>query len=198
MKKKMILAIFIPIFSFLFSNNQSINFNIFKPIEVENNLKLDSYLGLWHQVATSYSTLFFGTGPKYTSVSAFYNKINSLPNTTNISVFNFGINSNYKPTDIYGFSYSDVNENPSKRKVKFDRVVFEGSYWIVKLGPIINNSYQYAVISGPLNSFFATRFSLYVLARNRDIYNQTYKHEVKDWCYKNGFIFPWNKYVDTY
>ena len=53
----------------------------------------------------------------------------------------------------------------TKRKVKFDGLFFEGSYWIVKLGQIKNDQYQYAIISGPLTSFVGTRFSLYVLAQ---------------------------------
>ncbi len=192
------LSLLIPIFSFLFMNNETNNFNFLKPIEVEKKINLTKYIGLWHQVATSESTSLFGTGPKYTKVSAVYHSINSQPNFTNISVFNFGFDSNNNFTEIHGFSYSEPNEIPTKRKVKFDKVIFEGSYWIVNLGPIHNDYYQYAVISGPLTSFFGTRFSLYVLARNRSEYENLYKQEVKDWCYKNGFIYSWNRYIDTY
>lgn len=195
----MLCTFLIPIFGFLITNNETINSNILKPIKVvnESEFDLDKYIGSWYQVATSESTSLFGTGPKFTGVSAFYDKIISLPNTTNISIFNFGFDSNRRPTSIQGFSYSDTNENPAKRKVKFDNVFFEGSYWIVRLGPEVNDYYQYAVISGPISSYFGTRFSLYVLARDRDKYSQFYKQEVKDWCYENGFIFPWNKYIDT-
>lgn len=195
MKKIMVLTLLIPFFSLLINNTNDF---FFKPIDVEKKLCLKCYLGLWHQVATSESTTLFGTGPKFTKVSAIYHPIKSEPNTSNISVLNFGFDSNNSFSQIEGYSYSPPNELTTKRKVKFNSVIFEGSYWIVKLGPIIKNDYQYAVISGPLTPFIGTRFSLYVLARNRTEYDYLYKDEVKNWCSQNGFIYPWNKYIETF
>ena len=67
----------------------------------------------------------------------------------------------------------------------------------MKLGPIINDTYRYAVVSGALTKFFGTRFSLYVLARDRAEYNAKYEEEVKQWCKDNGFKFFWNRYIRT-
>ena len=122
MKKMPLLTLLIPIVSLLFNKS-----NPLLPILVEKNITLDSYMGLWHQVGTSESTTLFGTGPKFTKVSAFYNVIKSQPNTTNISVFNFGFDTHGSFTEIHGFSYSEPNELPTKRKVKFDGLFFEGS-----------------------------------------------------------------------
>lgn len=163
------------------------------PIKSEKNITLSNYLGLWNQVATSRSTKLFGTGPSFTNVMAYY----ELLNTTNISVYNSGYKENKKFTSISGYSYV-TGKSQTKRKLHFTGVPFEGNYWIVKLGPIQNNMYSYAIVSGALNSFFGTRFSLYVLARNKEEYKLKYEKTVKKWCKQNNFIYFWNKYIPTY
>ena len=81
----------------------------------------------------------------------------------------------------------------TKRKLHFDNVPVDGNYWIVKLGPIVHNQYQYAIVCGPLTSIFGTRFSLNVLARDRLTYYDVYEKEVKQWCLENGFVMKWNE-----
>ena len=65
----------------------------------------------------------------------------------------------------------------------------DGNYWIVKLGPVNNEKYEYAIISGALNNWFGTRFSLYVLARNRNKYTKMYEEEVMKWCKSNNYKY---------
>ena len=162
------------------------------PIETEKNITVSSYLGLWNQVATSRSTRLFGTGVSFTNVSAYYN----LLNNTNIGVYNSGYDQDHNFTSISGYSYVQ-GKLQTKRKLHFDGGSIDGNYWIVKLGPIINNSYSYAVVSGALTSFFGTRFSLYVLARDREEYKLKYETKLKKWCRKNNYIYFWNKYIPT-
>ena len=174
--------------------------NIFKsnfPIKTVDDVDLTLYTGKWYQVATSLSTKLFGTGIKYSNVSAIYKCLDKCK-YNNISVLNEGYNEEKKYVRIKGYSYCEDNEIASKRKLHFDSVPFDGNYWIVKLGPIINNKYEYAVISGPISKIIGTRFTLYVLCRNINSYILNYEEEVKVWCSNNGFIFPWNKYVKTY
>lgn len=174
--------------------------NIFKsnlPINTVEEIDLSSYTGKWYQAATSRSTKLFGTGIKFSNVTATYNCIDNC-STNNITVLNEGYNENKDHITIKGFSYSENNEVPSKRKLNFEGVPFEGNYWVVKLGPILNNKYEYAVVSGPLSKLFGTRFSLYVICRNIEDYKLKYEDEVKKWCNNNGFIFPWNEYIKTY
>ena len=85
----------------------------------------------------------------------------------------------------------------TKRKLHFDKVPVDGNYWIVKLGPELNNKYEYVVISGPLTDSFGTRFSLYVLARNRKNYQLKYENQVKEWCKTNNYKYYWNRYIET-
>lgn len=174
--------------------------NIFKsnlPINTVEDIDLSSYTGKWYQAATSRSTKLFGTGINFSNVTATYECVNNCSDN-NITVLNEGFNEQKKYVHIKGYSYSEQNEIPSKRKLNFEGVPFEGNYWIVKLGPLVNNKYEYAVVSGPLSRLFGTRFSLYVICRNIEDFKLKYENEVKDWCSNNGFIFPWNKYVKTY
>lgn len=171
--------------------------SFFKPIPVEENLSIDSYLGRWYQVATSRSTKFLGTGTDYRNVTAEYElSVNANLEKDVINVFNYGIDGNGNYTSIKGYSYT-IGKQPTKRKVHFDGVPVDGNYWIVCLGPKKNNQYQYAIVSGPITTWFGTRFSLYVLARNINEYKTLYEKQVKKWCNENGFIYYWNQYVST-
>lgn len=186
------IAKFLKLFSIF---NISVPVNFFRnilPIKVEPTIELDYYLGNWTQVATSRSTKLFGTGVDFRNVSADYQFLN----TNNISIFNCGLNEHKNYTSIKGYSYSE-DKLATKRKVHFEGVPMEGSYWIVKLGPVKNGQYQYAIVSGPLTPWVGTRFSLYVLARDTQDYLNTYESEVVDWCQDNNFIFFWNQYVRT-
>ena len=162
------------------------------PIKTEPNVDVKSYLGLWNQVATSRSSALLGTGIRFTNVTARYDILNN----SDISVYNSGFNKNNNYTSIQGYSYV-TGKSQTKRKLHFEGVPVDGNYWIVKLGPIIENKYDYAIVSGPLSNNFATRFSLYVLCRNKSRYKKLYDKEVRNWCKENGFKFWWNKYIET-
>jgi lipocalin len=162
------------------------------PIKTEPNVDVKSYLGLWNQVATSRSSALLGTGIRFTNVTARYDILNN----SDISVYNSGFNKNNNYTSIQGYSYV-TGKSQTKRKLHFEGVPVDGNYWIVKLGPIKENKYRYAIVSGPLTPLFATRFSLYVLARNRKEYEENYEKDVKQWCQDNNFRFFWNKYIAT-
>jgi len=101
-------------------------------------------------------------------------------------------------TFISGYSYVKKHAKDAQRKLHFDGVQFEGSYWVVKLGPINKDGlYDYAVVSGPLTPWWGKTYALYVLAREPDVYKALYEEEVKDWTKRHGFRWYWNKYVKT-
>lgn len=167
--------------------------NLF-PIPVVSSVDLKKYIGKWHQVGTSRSTKLFGTGVDYYNVTATYELQKEYNN--NITVLNEGYNSNEDFENISGYSYCNNNDIPAKRKVHFTGVPVDGSYWIVKIKEA-QYQYEYAIVAGPLTRWFGTRFSLYVLARDRKIYKEKYEAEVKEWCKTNGFTNWWNCYVPT-
>ena len=161
------------------------------PIQTEPIININAYLGNWYQVATSRSTALLGTGIDYYNVQAEYGLCSK-----GISVFNSGYQSNGNYTYIEGYSYVE-GDKETKRKLHFEGVPVDGNYWIVKLGPIKDNEYQYAIVSGALTTKIGTRFSLYVLARNRTDYANLYEGLVTQWCKDNGFVLYWNKYIGT-
>ena len=180
-------------FTFICSYINDLNAKQITPV---SNIDLSYYTGKWFQVATSRSTKLFGTGIDFKNVSAEYKCLDECSNNI-ISVYNEGLNKFDKHVSISGFSYCKNNSMPSKRKLIFENVPFEGNYWIVKLGPVVNMKYDYAIVSGPLNNFFGTRFSLYVLCRDVKKYKENYEEEVREWCKNNGFKFWWNEYIKT-
>ena len=101
---------------------------------------------------TSRSTGIQGTGIDFSGVEAVYTP--KRGDNSVILVTNRGYNGDFEYVEIKGEAYAPDPAIPGKRKVRFNRIPvgIEGDYWIVKLGPIMNNQYEYAVVSGP--SFF--------------------------------------------
>jgi len=172
------------------------NLSMFEPIQVEKNITLEYYTGKWYQAATSRSTGLFGTGIDFKNVTAEYQCIGNC-DANNISVYNQGLDSEGNYRNISGYSYIEDNQESGKRKLKFYSLPFIGNYWIAKLGPIIDNQYQYSIVAGPISTIFGTRFSLYVLCRDLDQFRDLYQNKVINWCQNNGFNFYWNEYVST-
>ena len=56
-----------------------------------------------------------------------------------------------KPRDILGHAYVPNSNEPGKLKVHFDVPPTEGDYdyWIIKLGPVIDEKYDWVVVSEP-------------------------------------------------
>ena len=54
-------------------------------------------------------------------------------------------------------------------------------YWVIKIGPIENEEYQYSVVSDPY------KLGLYVLVRNVEEYYELYNDEVMLFLNDTGF-----------
>ena len=168
-----------------------------RAIDVVTDVDVEAYVGLWYQTATSRSTAVFGTGVDYSCVTATYACAEGDCTANNITVLNEGLDAEGQYKSISGFSYCEDGAPAAKRKVHFNGVPFDGSYWIVKLGPVVDGKYDYAVVSGPLTDFAGTTFTLYVLARDPASYEANYEEEVMAWTEANGFDWYWNRYVKT-
>ena len=86
--------------------------------------------------------------------------------------------------DITG--YAVLTENPGQLMVYFSGNV-PAPYWVVKIGPVIEDEYQYAVVSDPYE------LGLYVLARNVTQYYDLYDDEVLEFLDENSFTSLYNK-----
>ncbi|CAH1773487.1 unnamed protein product, partial [Owenia fusiformis] len=143
--------------------------------------KLDAalYIGRWYQMYTNKQATTF-TGQDQHCTSATY----QLKDATTITVLNSGkIGS---PTgrwsQITGYAEQvNATGDPGKFALHLQYVPFTGSYWIIKLGPVINNQYAYSVVTTNDGG------QLYVLARNKDTFKDLYEKEILEFCKEKEF-----------
>lgn len=147
-----------------------INFFTDSLSDTVSDLDLEKYQGRWYQI---YGNNFDQLFEKFsTCITADYTLI---PNG-NVSV----LNSQYEKTkgteQIRGYAYYAKNSNPKiypgELTVHLDGVPYDSPYWIYNLGPVIDNQYQWSIVSDPL------KLSLFVLARDVDIYYDKYDTDV--------------------
>lgn len=141
-------------------------------------LDVNSYLGHWYQVyGAPTNAIFQGYG---TCITADY----GLLDNGQVSVLNTQLNKNMEYESINGYAYYKDDSEPGKLTVKLDGVPVDSPYWVVKLGPVTNNEYQYSIITTP------SGVSLWVLTRDILNFSKYYEEEVTQFL--NDFNF---KYV---
>lgn len=146
------------------------------PITI-NELNINSYLGHWFQVyGAPTNTIFQGYG---TCITADY----GLLDNGYVSVLNSQLNKNKEIENINGYAYYKNISEPGQLTVHLDGVPVDSPYWIVKLGEIIDNQYQYSIITTP------SGISLWVLTRDIEKFNELYQYEVKDFLNKYNFKY---------
>lgn len=157
------------------------------------NINLNAYLGKWFQFSTNLVTSLFGPGPFSYCITAEYGL---EKDGKTLSVKNRALNLDLKNINgIDGICYSQNNNCDGLRKVKFPGIPIDGEYIIAKLGPIINNQYNYAIVLGPLPFIGRNIFgdinpnttALYVLCRDPQEFKNNYFCEVSDWLISKGF-----------
>lgn len=142
-----------------------------------NELDVDKYLGNWYQVyGAPTNVIFQGEGKCLTAQYG-------LLNNGYVSVLNSQINSKNKLEQISGYAYYKNTSEPGKLSVHLDGVPVESPYWVVKLGEVINEQYQYSIISVP------SGISLWVLARDINNFYDKYDKEVKQYLDSNNFKY---------
>ncbi len=127
-----------------------------------SNLDLNSYIGEWYEV---YEDNFDKTFQNGKCVKAFY-KLNE----NNVSVLNTQIKDN-KIDSINGYAFYKEGDSGGYLTVQLDDLP-EAPYWVIELGPIKNNLYDYAIVSDNI------RLSLFVLARNVSTFFNLYDEKV--------------------
>jgi lipocalin len=142
-----------------------------------NELNISSYIGHWFQVyGAPTNNIFQGYG---TCITADY----GLLDDGYISVLNSQLNKNKELEQINGYAYYKNSSEPGQLTVHLDGVPVDAPYWIIKLGDIVNNQYQYAIITSP------SGISLWVLTRDLDSFKQFYEEEVEDFLNDNNFKY---------
>lgn len=136
---------------------------------------LNKYTGKWFQVyANPFS--FYVTENGGSCITADYQLLDS----SSISILNSELVKG-KPRSIQAIGTVIHLDEPGKLTVKFEGVPFNGTYWIYEVGPIVDNQYQYSIVSDDKQS------SLFVLARNIDQYQAMFAPKLEDTLLHLGF-----------
>ena len=149
----------------------------YSPVDV---LDVEKYMGRWYQVCKNkFDMTFQGDG---TCAVADYAYVN-----TNITVLNSQIDSDGTVNQIRGFAFYQHGNSGGELTVTLAGVSREAPYWVIELGPIINEQYQYSIVSDD------KRISLFVLARNISEYYTKYAERVQISLENYGFTNSFNK-----
>ena len=142
-----------------------------------SDINLSGYLGHWYQVyGAPTNTIFQGYG---TCITADY----GLLDNGYIDVLNSQLNENKEIEKINGYAYYKNASEPGQLTVHLDGVPVDSPYWIVKLGEIVDEQYQYSIITTP------SGVSLWVLTRDINEFNELYDNEVKEFLEEYNFKY---------
>jgi apolipoprotein D and lipocalin family protein len=136
----------------LLSFGNAVSSQTYQPI---TSLNLDAYLGRWYQTYTNLGFILLELGAKCTTAD--YTKTAD----GNVAL----VNQSRPPLipQIFARTTGFAVQNPSGvqgaftvaqqylKEIDEDDVKYEapGNYWIIGIGPIVNNQYQWAVVSNP-------------------------------------------------
>ena len=144
------------------------------------SLDLPMYMGTWYQVyKDKFDNTFQGGG---TCAVAEY----SLT-TTNVTVLNSQIDKNGNVGQISGYAFYENGNSGGQLTVDLDGVPVSSPYWVIEIGPIVNDKYEYSIVSDD------NRLSLFVLARNVSRYYNMYDDIVQQHLLEYGFTNIYNK-----
>ena len=145
--------------------------------DVVSKVSVPSYLGHWKQIYQAPTNVIFqGYG---TCITADY----GLLDNGNINVINTQLDENNEIEQITGYAYYKNASEPGKLTVHLEGVPVDSPYWIVKLGEIVDNQYQYSIITIP------SGVSLWVLVRDIDVFMKYYNKEVLDFLEQYDFKY---------
>jgi hypothetical protein len=140
-------------------------------------LDVNEYTGHWINIyAAPTNYIFQGYGK---CLTADY----GLLDNGNISVVNRQLNKNDQVEIISGYGYYTNSSEPGKLTVHLDGVPVDGLYWVVKLGEVVDNQYQYSIITTP------SGISLWVLARDLNSFYKLYNDEVSEFLDEYNFNY---------
>ena len=155
---------------YIFANSKSLP-------AVISEINVPSYLGHWKQIYQAPTNVIFqGYG---TCITADY----GLLDNGNINVINTQLDENDSIEQISGYAYYKNASEPGKLTVHLDGVPVDSPYWIVKLGEVVDNQYQYSIITTP------SGISLWVLVRDIDVFMKYYNTEVEDFLHQYDFKY---------
>ena len=129
------------------------------------------YVGTWYNVYADLavvSTIQLGGH----CVTATYAPVPNSP--LNVTVLNWERKWSVTgtPNTVSGYAYASNASEVSKLTVYLKGPNFGAPYWVVAVGPVFNEQYEYAIVSDPFRLF------MWVLTRNVTRFNEQYDAEV--------------------
>lgn len=144
-----------------------------------DEVELTKYMGKWYQMyGDKFNKIFQGNGHCST---ADYN----LLEDGRVSVLNKQLDENDELDAIPGFAYYSEGDCCGYLTVEL-KGTKPAPYWILELGPIVEDNYEYSIVSDNL------ALSLFVLARDVDTFYKLYDEDVQKALQEFGFTKPWN------
>ena len=136
-------------------------------------------MGKWYQVyGDKFNRIFQGNGQCSTAKY-------SLMDDGRVSVLNKQFDENDNLDTISGFAYYSEGDCCGYLTVEL-KGTKPAPYWVLELGPIVEDSYDYSIVSDNL------ALSLFVLARDVDTFYKLYDTNVLESLKGFGFTKPWN------
>ena len=144
-------------------------------------LDLNMYMGRWYQVyKDKFDMTFQGEG---TCAVADYTLTH-----TNVTILNSQFNKDGSVEQIDGYAfYEDGNSGGELSVVLNGGAPGIAPYWVIELGPVMNNQYQYSIVSDD------NQISLFVLARDVKDFFENYNDNVLVSLNEMGFT----KYINA-
>lgn len=151
-----------------------------KEYKAVDELDLPTYMGKWYQVyKDNFNKVFQGFGRCSTAEY-------SILDTNKVSVLNQQINQKNEYDTIDGYAYYKDDDCCGYLTVNLSGAP-EASYWVLELGPVVDNLYDYSIVSDNLG------LSLFVLARDVDRFYSLYNDAVLKSLNEFGFYKAINK-----
>ena len=143
-----------------------------------DDLDLTKYVGKWYEVyQDNFNRLFQGDGKCSTATY-------KLTEDNRVSVLNKQIINNDYDT-ITGYAYYKDDDCCGYLTVQLDGTP-EAPYWVLELGPIVNDLYDYSIVSDD------KALSLFVLARDVERFFKLYNEDVLASLNEFGFSKKYN------
>ena len=145
-----------------------------KEYKAVDEVDLPNYMGKWYQIyGDAFDKVFQGNGRCSTAEY-------ELLEDGRVSVFNKQLNKNDEVDSIPGFAYYSEGDCCGYLTVELQGTQ-PAPYWILELGPLVDNKYEYSIVSDNM------ALSLFVLARDVDIFYKLYDTDVQKSLQEFGF-----------
>ena len=105
----------------------------------------------------------------------------TIQGDNNVSVFNREIRKDGTVDSIEGYAFYDTNCTGGELTVYLEGTPSNAPYWVLELGPVVNDEYDYAIVSDD------KQFTLFILVRNVADFFELYNDNVTATLKEMGF-----------